>query len=560
KDVQNKLKDILDKSVIKLLESLSKSNLPERRNAIEYLKNRLSGMKPDVVVDPIYIGVFGSTGAGKSTLLNAIMDKNFFLPVSGSKACTSCVVQVGTGLSRQYEAKIHLLTDEEWKEELKGLVALAEPDEDDDDYERNEAVLKISTIYGEEAERKSYEDLCSMKPIVSIPSSRCVTIKATTGEDLSDKMNPYIRIQSICSDANEGTSEEDRNTQLWPLVKNVEVTVPKMKVVPEGVVFMDIPGTGDVSSKRDAMWKENINKCSVIWVVTSIERIQGQKTHEMMLKEAVKAFQGGMCRDISLVVTKSDQMDLNEYKWERKKGDINKHDAILERNEMVKQEKGVMMKKNLEKKLPSDSEVLHKDDLVYTVSAWEYWNGDTLTKEETEVPKLREYIQKLYEAQKRNVLMDNVEELWVIFSLIQSIQSQQDAQHLPVKRILLQDFIEKFICLGEDIEKYFEELEQPLHEGVAEAKRLCNESIKKILKQVRDNRGFHKTLKAVCLNSGVYMSKIFGRIDINRSLAQPIYDSIDMSFGNIFRIQMGSKLKVCLDTFKDNMKEKLREA
>lgn len=59
---------------------------------------------------------------------------------------------------------------------------------------------------------------------------------------------------------------------------------------------------------------QNINKCSIIWVVNSFERILGGKTHEMLLKEGMKAFQSGMCRDIALVVTKSDELDPEEYK------------------------------------------------------------------------------------------------------------------------------------------------------------------------------------------------------------------------------------------------------
>ncbi|OXB78569.1 UNVERIFIED_CONTAM: hypothetical protein H355_010049 [Colinus virginianus] len=109
--------------------------------------------------------------------------------------------------------------------------------------------------------------------------------------------------------------EEDRKMQLWPLVKNVEVTLPYSQVIPEGVVFVDIPGTGDFNSKRDEMWKENINKCSVIWVVNSFQRILGEKNHEVLLREGMKAFQCGMCRDISLVVTKSDDLNLDEYRW-----------------------------------------------------------------------------------------------------------------------------------------------------------------------------------------------------------------------------------------------------
>lgn len=311
--MQNELKTILEKSSQKLSQFLPVISQPGAREGILYLRNRLISLKPDILMDPIYIGLFGSTGAGKSTLLNAIIDKNFFLPVSGSSACTSCVVQINTSRSKQHEAKIHLLTDEEWKDELKGLVALVDPSEDsEDNSERSEAALKISAIYGKGAENKSYEELCRMKPIISIPPSRCTIFRETTAEELSDKMCPYIRSPTIA--AGEMT-EEDRKMQIWPLIKNVEVTLPYSQVIPEGVVFVDIPGTGDFNSKRDEMWKENINKCSVIWVVNSFQRILGEKIHEMLLREGMKAFQSGMCRDISLVATKSDDLNLEEYRW-----------------------------------------------------------------------------------------------------------------------------------------------------------------------------------------------------------------------------------------------------
>ncbi|KFV74973.1 Nuclear GTPase SLIP-GC, partial [Dryobates pubescens] len=571
KRMQNDLKDILDQSVEKLLNFLSKPCPPETKKGITHLMKRLSGLKPDILLDPVYIGLFGITGAGKSSLLNAIMDKYLFLPVSGYSACTSCVVQVNTSPSRVYEAKIHLLTDEEWKDELKNLVALVRVEEDEDDNERREAVSKISAVYGEEANTYSYEELCRMKPVISVPSSRCIILKGTSGEDLSAKMAPYIRVQG----KNDAASTEDGKTRLWPLIKHVEVAVPRSQVVPEGVVFVDIPGTGDSNSKRDAMWKENINKCSVIWVVNSIERIQGHKVHETLLKEGMKAFQRGMCKDISLVVTKSDQIDLEEYKRRCLSSFLlfsptqaNKHDGILKRNKTVKQEKGEMMKKNLEKKLPADSEVLRKADLVYTVSAREYWKGKTLSdekilsEEETEIPKLRDYIQMFCTAQKRNILKEYVSEALSILSLIQSLRCHQAAQYLGVRTTYWNDFMQKIIDLGKDIETCFTSIEQPLRDGLNQAKRSYSRNIEKIFNQANRQQGFHRTLRAVCLKQGVYVSKVFGRIDINSSLSQPIYEHIDMSFGNIFRIQMdeSSMLKNCLDRFQDAMKQQLQRA
>ncbi|XP_030324613.1 nuclear GTPase SLIP-GC isoform X2 [Calypte anna] len=563
KEMQNGLNEHLDEAMAKLSEFLFTHGLHGRREGIEYLKDRLESLKPDVCLEPIYIGVFGSTGAGKSTLLNAIIHKQFFLPVSGNESCTSCVVQINKGVSGKHEAKIHLITYEEWKEELKDLVALVEQEEDEDSNERYEAILKISTIYGEGATTKSYEELCRMKPPISISFPEYISLKEKNEEELSKKMCPYIRTPSIHREAEAGANEENRAKVLWPLVRNVEVTIPSLQELPEGVILVDIPGTGDFNKKRDTIWKQNINKCSVIWVVSAMERILGDRTHEMVLREGMKAFQCGMCKDISLVVTKADDMDINEYKRETNKNQINKHDAILERNQTVKQKKTAILKKTLGRNLPSDSEVLQKNDLVYTVSAREYWEGNMLSREETEIPKLREYIQDFSRAQRRNKLMDHVKEALGTFSFIQSLKSNQDPQSQEEKEDELKALIQQKINeLDNSIQTCFVPIEQHLQEGVDQAKRLCNKNTDKIFKLSRGGQGFHKTIRALCLKHGSFSSRTFGRIDMNMCLAQPIYDKIDMSFGNMFRLQMGTRttLKSCLDVVKEGIKNELEEA
>lgn len=60
----------------------------------------------------------------------------------------------------------------------------------------------------------------------------------------SEKLDPYIRV-----------SEEGKNA-LWPLVKYAELTIPGSDLVPEGITFMDIPGTGDSNKKRSEVWKQ----------------------------------------------------------------------------------------------------------------------------------------------------------------------------------------------------------------------------------------------------------------------------------------------------------------
>uniref|UniRef100_A0A8D1WAN8 Nuclear GTPase SLIP-GC n=1 Tax=Sus scrofa TaxID=9823 RepID=A0A8D1WAN8_PIG len=510
--LESRTRRVLSNTYQKLLQSVFlDDSIP---NGIKYLINRLLALIEKPPLDPIYIGLFGSTGAGKSSLINAIIQQAMFLPVSGESICTSCIVQVRSGCCELYEAKIHLLSDQEWKEELKNLVKLLnrteelgreEEDAWNKDEALEEAIWKLQMLYGHGAERKSYEELLRAKPIGKIPPSRVITLKAEEAEELSVKLDPYIRTQR------RGWAGGPDETQIWPLIKLVEVTLPKSELIPEGVVLVDIPGTGDFNSKRDEMWRKTIDKCSVIWVISDIERVSGGRAHEDLLNESIKACQRGFCRDVALVVTKTDKLHLPEYLRERKVGNPavqSQREAVLERNEMIKLQKNKILKEKLKRKLPADSKVLEASELVYTVSAQEYWQQAVLAEEETEIPKLREYIRRRLLDEKRRMVTKYVTEA---FGLLLLTDSFNGPDHLP---------------------------------------------------RSRGNQGFHQTLKAVCLKNGIYASRTLARIDLNEAITQPIYDQIDPVFGGIFssgKPTDGSALMPHIDAFKYSLQEKMTE-
>lgn len=83
-------------------------------------------------------------------------------------------------------------------------------------------------------------------------SGVCDFVLLLQAGELSVKLDPYIRTQR------RDLLGESAETQIWPLIKHVEVTLPKSELIPEGVVLVDIPGTGDFNSKRDEMWKKVI--------------------------------------------------------------------------------------------------------------------------------------------------------------------------------------------------------------------------------------------------------------------------------------------------------------
>uniref|UniRef100_A0A8C5ZHP2 Nuclear GTPase SLIP-GC n=1 Tax=Marmota marmota marmota TaxID=9994 RepID=A0A8C5ZHP2_MARMA len=537
-------------------------------NGVKYLINRLLTLIEKPSLDPIYIGLFGSTGAGKSSLINAIIQQAMFLPVSGESICTSCIVQVRSGCCEQYEAKIHLLSDQEWKEELKNLTKLLHSAEEpgreevdpwDGDGAVEEAIWKLRMVYGTGAERKNYEELLRAKPKGKIPTSRVITLKAEEAGELSVKLDPYIRTQRRDGDG------ESAETRIWPLIKHVEVTLPKSSLIPEGVVLVDIPGTGDFNSKRDEMWKKTIDKCSAIWVISDIERVSGGRAHEDLLNESIKACQRGFCRDVALVVTKTDKLHLPEYLRERKLGNQavqSQREAVLERNEMIKQQRSRNLKEKLKRKLPADSKALETSDLVYTVSAQEYWQKILLTEEETEIPKLREYIRKRLLDEKRRMVTKYVTEAFGLLLLTDSFNSTENLPNEHLHLSGLRRFVEERTELLEKaMEQCFAHIERPLQEGVRVARTSYRRILGACLVRSKGNQGFHQTLKAVCLKNGIYASRTLARIDLNQAVTQPIYDQIDPVFGGIFRAgkPADSALMPHIDAFKHSLQEKMAE-
>nr|XP_037839572.1 nuclear GTPase SLIP-GC isoform X2 [Chlorocebus sabaeus] len=487
--LESRTRRVLSNTYQKLIQSVFlDDSIP---NGVKYLINRLLALIEKPTVDPIYIGLFGSTGAGKSSLINAIIQQAMFLPVSGESICTSCIVQVSSGCCAQYEAKIHLLSDQ--------------------------------------------------------------------AEELSIKLDPYIRTQRRDWDG------EAAEMHIWPLIKHVEVTLPKSDLIPEGVVLVDIPGTGDFNSKRDEMWKKTIDKCSVIWVISDIERVSGGRAHEDLLNESIKACQRGFCRDVALVVTKTDKLHLPEYLRERKAGNQaiqSQREAVLERNEMIKLQRTRILKEKLKRKLPADFKVLEASDLVYTVSAQEYWQQALLTEEETEIPKLREYVRKRLLDKKRKMVTKYVTEAFGLLLLTDSFSSTQNLPNEHLHMSVLRRFAEEKVELLEKaIGQCFACMEQPLQEGVRTARTSYRCILRACLVRSKGNQGFHQTLKAVCLKNGIYASRTLARIDLNEALTQPIYDQIDPVFGSIFRTGKpnGSALMPHIDAFKHSLQEKMTE-
>lgn len=555
--MEERVRKILTASCEKISHLFFLKDMPEH---LAYLRDRITTLNSKLAFEPIYIGLFGSSGAGKSTLLNTILHKRSFLPVSGTRACTSCQVQISTCSSKEYRAKIFLLSNEEWMDEVRSLLTFLETEADENDSDRDHAVRVLQAVYGEGAENRNYDDLMKAKPAITIPHSRVIDLKTAEAEVLSRELDPYIRnLEGNEGPGKGGAALHKEQTRLWPLIKYVQVTLPASDFVPEGVIFVDIPGTGDSNKKRDEMWKESILQCTSIWVIADVERVYGASAHENMLKEAITACMIGKCSDITFVVTKMDKISREEYMSDHPNAsqDLSTHDAILETKKDLKTRKARAIRLRMQTRLPSDTEVLQKMELVFTVSAKEYWNPTVLTNEETEISMLRDQIRKLCLNVKRNQLQERMQEILVIFSLVDVFHTVQLNPGPTPQQDRLNAFVStKIQELKKTAQSSFDQMDSLLVNGVKSAQNSYKKKMENVFAIGEKSKGFHRTLKAVCRRNGVYVSRVFNRININRSLAEPIYAGIEMMFANIFRKQRLTRtsLQAAINEFSTEVK------
>ncbi|XP_039595301.1 uncharacterized protein LOC120517196 [Polypterus senegalus] len=315
---------------------------------VSELKEKITNLKQKHLYEEMFIGIFGKTGTGKSSLINALLNEKTLLPTSSRKACTSCIIQVQVHENNRlvYKAEIEFISKEEWEEELKELIENCKQDhnedssytEDGQEAESELAKEKIMAVYGKDGLNKSFFELANLKILDTLKGSKVFFSK--TGSELSEKINQYIRSES----------DDETSRSYWPLVKVVKLHVPKACGLPDQVVLVDIPGTGDSNKDRNKMWKEYISKCNSIWIVTDITRAESDRNALEILNTGLRGIAGGgECQNITYICTKTDEIGIqmgiqSGHKTQRISGHAEpdddsklKRDTILMRNTKVKE-------------------------------------------------------------------------------------------------------------------------------------------------------------------------------------------------------------------------------
>uniref|UniRef100_A0A3B1J1S4 DUF7605 domain-containing protein n=1 Tax=Astyanax mexicanus TaxID=7994 RepID=A0A3B1J1S4_ASTMX len=362
----------------------------------------------------------------------------------------------------------------------------------------------------------------------------CVLYQAS---DLSEEIGHYIQ-----------HDESLPGECYWPVVKTVTIKVPNCKDFLEHVLLVDLPGTGDYNKSRDQMWRMKLRDCSTVWIVSEINRAAAEKDAWEILSSSISDMaQGGECSSLSFICTKTDVINPQNYMRASKLKDDDfhitpedpqydnkkKNACIKHRNAKAKEKviKQFLQQDTIRKHFDCDDKFLS----VFTVSSEEFMKEDPiLNQEQTEIPDLKDLLRK-YNTNHINEKMHHyISGALGILSLIQG--SRKSDAKMMMERSKL------YTTLKIDLQKAIGHLQEYCHEiksslqallakGASESEEKSVKTAKEVIMSSR-----HQTLTALCKNDGFFRAKK-GLIDLNSSLARPMFQHINSKFSEFFPVE-----------------------
>uniref|UniRef100_A0A3Q3AFY0 Nuclear GTPase SLIP-GC-like n=1 Tax=Kryptolebias marmoratus TaxID=37003 RepID=A0A3Q3AFY0_KRYMA len=390
--------------------------------------------------------------------------------------------------------------------------------DDDVDYDDNDNDEKLKALYGEDWAQKSSEQLMEPKYYKEIPEflqTLPKKITRKTAKELSEELVKYTR-----TDTNPGGDKTFRSSY-WPLVKCVTVRVPQNQLL-QHVTLVDLPGNGDRNKSRDTMWKQIIRNCSTVWIVSEINRAAAEKECWEILTSANSLLgNGGECHYIHFICTKSDQFDdVDEWSTDAIRR------FVLNRNEKAKE--------SMRKEFKKLKKMNHFSFEVFTVSSKWFQNRKHLSLEETEIPKLQDFLQNLND--KHSETLNYVSGARGILSLIQgSCLRDVAGKSKDVCQELDENIRNQLVSVKEAMKAAEEAFEKKLSEGVEKSKRSWENRLKFFINPPKKRRGgFHRVLKCVVENDGIYKPQKKKEINLNMKLSSFLTECIDEEFRKTF--------------------------
>ncbi|KAK7525504.1 uncharacterized protein IWZ02DRAFT_432377 [Phyllosticta citriasiana] len=322
----------------------------EHDSDIEFIKSRARLFSGIDYPGDIIVGLRGAAGVGKSSLLNSILGiEDAAETGDGHKACAAVAQEFRFSDSQDeasFRAEIEFIPEASRKGALDNYISDFF-DHQSNEYDPNDPQYKdlikpystcIEALTSMFCNHEEFQSEGAIKKYMKKFSGSMV---ATLNGTLSSWLNTAMKSLNFCSDTidfNASTAlelsdlirpflafkksnlqSEDPQPSLWPMVK----------VVRQGIVLTDLPGTGDTNRTRKASTNEYIRKVDYTVVVSEIKRSEtNESIHDDIVSSYKRTRQGGA----ALFLTRTDVRRRTQCNLPRDINGINSGDTkVIER-------------------------------------------------------------------------------------------------------------------------------------------------------------------------------------------------------------------------------------
>ncbi|KAH9826396.1 hypothetical protein Tdes44962_MAKER03528 [Teratosphaeria destructans] len=279
---------------------------------------------------PKPVGFLGDTAAGKSTLINSLLSKDNVAAESDEGSSGTSVIQelrvseldqidaFKAEVLLQRQRDIDLTIVKHFEDIYDFLFAEKDLDHDESTKLRDDYSTAIEFFTTLLCHREEIKDTTTAAAFFSKAHARddavmIQELKESINEivkaacPLDFKANSIAELNKVLARFKGPIKTSPALPSLWPLVRKI-ITFVNARILSEGAILADMPGTSDVNKLRVQATREYLKTCDVVVIAHPIPRIQSQDSVWSNVLECVRS---GKQSNIILVCTKIDDFNHN---------------------------------------------------------------------------------------------------------------------------------------------------------------------------------------------------------------------------------------------------------